>query len=124
MAAPGTVVNIEQKLALFDERWSPRIIGQLNDLHVKVAKGEGEFPWHVHEHTDEFFLVIRGSLTVRVKGRDDAVIGPGEFYVVPRGVEHAPLASEACEFLMLEPVGTVNTGDADRSELTAEDEWI
>jgi len=124
MAAPDVVVNLAEKLALFDDHWSPRIVGQVNDLHLKIAKGQGDFPWHVHEETDEFFLVVRGSLTVRVRGMNDAVIGAGEFFVVPRGVEHAPLADAECEFLMLEPAGTVNTGDGERGELTAEDEWI
>ncbi len=124
MAAPDKVVNLAAKLALIEDHWSPRIAGQLNDLHVKIAKGQGDFPWHTHADTDEFFLVIRGALTVRMRDRADAVIGPGEFFVVPRGVEHAPLAAEECEFLMLEPVGTVNTGDGERGALTAEDEWI
>ena len=96
----------------------------MNDLHLKVAKGEGEFPWHVHAETDEFFLVIRGVLTVRMRGREDAVIGAGEFFVVPAGVEHAPLAEAECEFVLLEPAGTVNTGDGERGEATAEEEWV
>ena len=124
MAAPENVVNLEEKLALVGEHWSPRIVGQVNDMHLKVAKGRGEFPWHVHEETDEFFLVVRGVLTVRMRGREDAVLRAGEFFVVPRGVEHAPLADEECELVLLEPVGTVNTGDGDASELTAAEEWI
>lgn len=124
MAAPDIVVNLREKLALIGDHWSPRIVGQVNDLHVKIAKGAGDFPWHVHEETDEFFLVVRGSLTVRMRDRNDAVIGAGEFFVVPRGIEHAPLAAEECEFLMLEPAGTVNTGDGARGALTAEDRWI
>ncbi|MDA0351235.1 MAG: cupin domain-containing protein [Chloroflexi bacterium] len=124
MAAPDRVVNLDRKLALIREHWSPRIVGQVNDLHLKIAKGQGDFPWHVHEETDEFFLVIHGSLTIRMRDRDDAAIAAGEFFVVPRGVEHAPLAAEECEFVMLEPAGTVNTGDETRSELTAEDAWI
>ena len=124
MAAPDRVVNLAEKLALVGDHWSPRIVGQVNDLHLKVAKGQGEFPWHVHEGTDEFFLVVRGVLTVRMRGRDDAVLRAGEFFVVPRGVEHAPLASEECELVLLEPAGTVNTGDGEASELTAGEEWI
>ena len=124
MAAPDRVVNLAEKFGLFGEHWSPRIVGQVNDLHVKVAKGEGAFPWHVHDGTDEFFLVVRGELTVRIRGGEDAVIGAGEFFVVPRGVEHAPLAGAECEFVMLEPAGTVNTGDGEASDLTAGDEWI
>ncbi len=124
MAAPDVVVNLDEKLALFGDHWSPRIVGQVNDMHLKVAKGLGEFPWHVHEETDEFFLVVRGVLTIRMRGREDAVIGAGEFFVVPRGVEHAPLADEECELVLLEPAGTVNTGDGGRGELTAEDEWV
>ena len=124
MAAPDTVVNLDEKFALFSERWQPKIVGQLNDLHIKIAHTLGEFDWHTHDDTDEFFMVHRGQLTLEMRGRDSAVLGPGEFFVVPRGIEHRPVASEECEIIMLEPAGTVNTGDATDSDLTTDAEWI
>jgi mannose-6-phosphate isomerase-like protein (cupin superfamily) len=124
MAAPDTVVNLDEKFALFSDRWAPKTVGQLNDLQVKLVRTLGEFDWHAHEDTDEFFLVVRGRLTIELRGRDDAVLGPGEFFVVPRGLEHRPVATEECALLLLEPAGTVNTGDATDSALTATEEWI
>lgn len=124
MAAPDTVVNLDEIFARFDEHWSPKIIGQINDLHLKAVKVEGEFVWHTHHDTDEFFLVRSGRLRIEMRGRDAVSIGPGEFFVVPRGVEHRPVTSEECEVLLLEPVGVVNTGDAADTALTATDEWI
>ena len=124
MAAPDTVVNLDEKFALFSERWQPKIVGQLNDLHVKIARTLGEFDWHTHDDTDEFFMVHRGQLAIELRGREPAVLGPGEFFVVPRGVEHRPVASEECQIIMLEPAGTVNTGDATDSQLTATEEWL
>jgi mannose-6-phosphate isomerase-like protein (cupin superfamily) len=124
MAAPDSVVNLEEKLAIFDDRWAPRIIAQINDLHVKVVKVEGEFVWHDHADTDEFFLVLSGELTIEMRDRPAVTLNPGELFVVPRGVEHRPSAAEVCELVLLEPAGVVNTGEAD-SELTAStDEWI
>ncbi len=125
MAAPDTVVQISKKFAAFDEYWTPRIIGEINDMHLKAVKLKGEFVWHTHHETDEFFLVRSGSLTIRMRGRDDVVIGPDEFFIVPRGIEHCPVAVEECEVLLLEPAGLVNTGDATDSDRTAAtDEWI
>jgi len=124
MAAPDTVVNLDDKLARIDEHWSPMIVGQINDLHVKLAKVEGEFVWHSHPDTDEFFLVRSGRLVIEMRGRDAVTIGPGEFFVVPRGVEHRPVADRECHLLLLEPAGVVNTGDAPESGLTAGQEWI
>ena len=113
-------VNLEAKLAEFDEPFSPRIVGYMNDLKLQVAKTKGEFVWHSHPETDDFFLVVKGQLTIQLRDRD-VVLGPGELYVVPRGVEHCPRSVEGAEILLIEPVGTVNTGDAPRSELTAEE---
>jgi len=124
MAAPDTVVNLDEKFALFSDRWAPKTVGQLNDLQVKLVRTLGEFDWHTHEDTDEFFLVVRGRLTIELRGRADAVLGPGDFFVVARGLEHRPVATEECELLLLEPAGTVNTGDATDSTLTATEEWI
>jgi mannose-6-phosphate isomerase-like protein (cupin superfamily) len=124
MAAPDTVVNLDEKFALFSDRWAPKTVGEVNDLQIKLVRTLGEFDWHSHEETDEFFLVLRGRLTIQLRGRDPAVLGPGEFFVVPRGLEHRPVASEECELLLFEPAGTVNTGDATDGVLTATEEWI
>ena len=125
MAAPEVVVRLDEKFAAFDDLWTPKIVGQINDMHLKAVKIQGDFVWHVHDDTDELFLVRSGSMTIQMKGRPDAVLGPNEFFVVPKGVEHRPLASDRCEVLLLEPAGVVNTGDASPSDMTApNDEWI
>ena len=124
MAAPDHVVNLADKLALVDEHWSPKTVGQINDLHLKVVKVQGEFVWHTHDDTDEYFQVISGELTIRLRDRDDVTLGPGEFFVVPRGVEHCPVAEQECELLLLEPIGVVNTGEVEGSDLTASEEWV
>ena len=124
MAAPSTTVNVTEKFALFEDQWSPKIIGQINDLHLKAVRIEGEFVWHTHHDTDEFFLVHTGRMTIQRKGGDDVTLGAGEFFIVPKGVEHRPVADEECQVLLLEPAGVVNTGDAADSDLTAQAEWI
>jgi mannose-6-phosphate isomerase-like protein (cupin superfamily) len=102
-------VSLAEKLALFGDHWAPRTVAQLNDYEVKVVKVQGDFVWHSHADTDELFLILRGKL--RIDLRDGAVeLGPGELYVVPRGVEHKPFAAEECEMLLVEPRGVVNTG--------------
>ena len=112
MARPDHVVNLAAAFASFTEQWSPKIVGQVNDLHLKLAKLQGEFVWHAHQDTDELFLVLSGSLTIDLRHRDPVTLHPGEFFVVPRGVEHLPRAEAECEVLLIEPAGTVNTGDA------------
>jgi mannose-6-phosphate isomerase-like protein (cupin superfamily) len=112
MAAPDTVVDFAEKLAAFDELWSPKIIGQVNDLHVKAVKVLGEFVWHQHDDTDETFIVLAGRLTVRLEARDAVELGPGQMFIVE------------CHLLLLEPAGTPNTGDQPGSDRTATDEWI
>jgi mannose-6-phosphate isomerase-like protein (cupin superfamily) len=107
-AAP---VNIADKLSQFSDLWSQRRIAVLNDYEVKVAKVHGEFVWHQHEETDELFLVVSGRLTIQLRD-GDVVLGPGELYVVPKGVEHCPRADEETAILLLEPAGTLNTGSA------------
>uniref|UniRef100_A0AAU2JLW5 Cupin domain-containing protein n=1 Tax=Streptomyces sp. NBC_00049 TaxID=2903617 RepID=A0AAU2JLW5_9ACTN len=104
-------IDIAGKLAGFTEQWAPHRIARVNDYEVKVAKLQGEFVWHTHEDTDELFLVVSGSLTIRLRD-GDVVLGPGEMYVVPRGTEHCPAADEEAAILLFEPAGTVNTGDA------------
>jgi len=110
--------NIDAVLASFDELWSPRTIGVVNDYDVRVAKVQGEFTRHRHPETDEFFLVLRGRLTLRMDD-GDVVLGPGDTYVVPRGRAHQPCADDETTLLLFEPSATVNTGDAP-GELTAE----
>lgn len=124
MAGPEHPVDLDQKFAAFADHWSPKTIGEINDLHLKAVKVEGEFVWHTHEDTDEFFLVRSGELTIQMRGRDDVTIGPGQFFVVPKGVEHRPVAASECQVLLLEPKGVVNTGDAQDTTLTSQDEWI
>lgn len=119
------VINLADKLALFSDLWSPRIIAQLNDNHVKLARVEGRFPWHKHDDTDELFLVIKGTLNIDIRengGERTIVLSEGELHVVPKGQEHAPHATEECHILLIEPAGTVNTGDAD--EIGTTGEWI
>jgi len=106
-----SALNLEQKLATFDEHWQPRTVGQFNGHDLMVVKIKGEFVWHKHDDTDDFFLVLKGRL--RIELRDGNVeLGPGDLYVVPKGVEHRPVADEEAHILLIEPTGTPNTGDA------------
>ena len=116
-------VNLAGKFDAFDERWSPRIVGEINDAHVKLAKIQGEFVWHSHETADEMFLVIKGRMTIRLRERD-VDLTEGEFFIVPKGVEHCPVADEECWILMIEPKGTLNTGDVGGERTVDEPEWI
>lgn len=116
------VINLSQKFSLFQEHWSPRIVGELNDSYVKLAKLQGEFVWHKHDHEDELFLVVKGRLQIRLRERD-LWIGEGEFVVIPKGVEHCPVAVEEVHVVLLEPKSTVNTGD-ERNERTVEAQWL
>lgn len=111
-------VNLREKLALFSEHWRPRIVGELNGQQVKLAKLKGEFDWHHHEHEDELFLVLRGALLLRLCD-GEVVINEGEFFIVPRGVEHQPVAAEEVHVLLFEPASTLNTGNL-RNERTIE----
>jgi mannose-6-phosphate isomerase-like protein (cupin superfamily) len=111
-------VNLEEKFAAFTEHWRPKIVGELNGQEVKVVKFRGEFPWHHHEEEDELFLVWRGRMRVEFRDRVVALI-PGEFLVVPHGVEHRTAAGEEAEVVLFEPAATRNTGSAEKSEFTA-----
>jgi mannose-6-phosphate isomerase-like protein (cupin superfamily) len=111
MSEADAVVNVAEKLAQFSELWSQKTVAALNDYEVKLAKVKGEFVWHTHDDTDELFLVVSGRLTIRLRD-GDVVVGPGELYVVPRGVEHCPVAEEETAILLVEPTGTLNTGSA------------
>ncbi|MBK5280060.1 MAG: cupin domain-containing protein [Bacteroidia bacterium] len=109
-------INLDQKLSLFTDYWNPRIIGELNGQHVKLAKLKGEFIWHQHEHEDELFYVVKGKL--RMEFRDKSIdIHPGELIVVPKGVEHKPIAEEDVHIMLFEPASTINTGNIE-NELT------
>ena len=110
-------VNIADKLSQFSDPWNPRIIGELNNQHVKAVKLLGEFVWHHHEHEDEMFLVIKGKL--KMEFRDKTVeINPGEFIIVPRMIEHKPVAESEVEIVLFEPATTLNTGNVTDSDLT------
>jgi len=117
------VVNLAEKLALFSDHWRPRIVGEFNGQQVKLVKVQGEFLWHRHAEEDELFLVLRGRLTIHFRDRT-AVVGEGEFCIVPRGVEHRPAAEEETHVLLLEPAATRNTGDAGGERTVEEPEKI
>ena len=117
-------INFANKLSLFDEHWAPRVVAEMNDYQFKLVKIEGEFVWHSHADTDETFIVLDGSIDIEF--RDGSVqLQAGEMYVVPKGVEHKPVAAKVAHLLLIEPVGVRNTGDSPTSERTAEnDVWI
>jgi mannose-6-phosphate isomerase-like protein (cupin superfamily) len=116
-------INLEAKLAKFQDHWSPKIIAQMNDYHFKLVKFKGEFVWHRHENTDEVFIVLHGEMTIQFRN-GQIRLKKGDLFVVPRGLEHKPLAENECRVMLVEPKGTVNTGDTG-GELTATDNvWI
>lgn len=103
-------VNINEKFSLFNEYWSPKIGGEINDTHLKFVKLKGEFVWHHHEHEDELFLVVKGKLLIKFRDKD-IWLNEGEFIIVPKGVEHMPIAEEEAHVILLEPKSTINTGN-------------
>jgi len=116
-------INLQDKLAKFSDHWSPKIIAQMNDYHFKLVKFQGDFVWHSHDDTDEVFIVIEGKMSIEFR-TDKVDLNPGEMFVVPKGAEHKPYAEQVCKVILVEPAGTVNTGDAG-GDLTAEgDVWI
>ena len=133
-------INLQQKFSLFDERWSPKVVAEMNDYQFKVVKLEGEFVWHRHVDTDETFFVVDGALTIALRGGGDDEDGDGdgdrevhlaagELFIVPKGIEHKPIATTECKVLLIEPRGVPNTGDGpddgDRHARTAaNDVWI
>jgi mannose-6-phosphate isomerase-like protein (cupin superfamily) len=114
-------VNLAQKLALFQEYWSPKVVGELNDNYLKVVKLKGEFVWHKHDDADELFLVLQGRLVIRLRDQD-ITLNEGDFVVVPQGVEHQPFAEDEVHALLIEPKSVINTGDADDERKIAPDE--
>ena len=120
---PMQKINLADKLSKFTAHWSPKIVAELNGQHVKLVKFRGEFVWHQHEHEDELFQVVSGKF--RMEFRDRTVeLGPGEMIVVPRGVEHRPVADEEVSVLLFEPATTLNTGNAGGDKTVAKPEWI
>jgi len=116
-------ISLSEKLAQFSEYWSPRIVGELNDSHVKLVKLKGEFVWHQHENEEELFLVIKGKLLIKLRD-GDVTLEEGEMVIIPRGVEHMPVAEDEVHVLLLEPKTTVNTGNAGGDRTVAAPEWI
>jgi mannose-6-phosphate isomerase-like protein (cupin superfamily) len=120
---PVESINFKHKLTQIQEHWSPRIIAQLNENHLKLAKIKGEFVWHSHPETDEVFIVIEGQFEMQLPEKT-LTLKAGEMCVIPKGVQHRPVAAEECAILLVEPAGTVNTGDAGGEMTAAHDEWI
>lgn len=116
-------VNLAESFARFSETWSPKVMGDINDMQVKLVKLEGAFVWHHHESEDELFLVVSGRLRMRFRDRDE-LLGPGEFIVVPHGVEHLPIAEPVCEVLLLEPNTTLNTGNVREARMVERPERL
>ncbi len=115
-------VNLAQKFGLIHEYWKPKIVGELNDSYVKLVKFTGEFVWHKHDNEDELFLVVKGNLLIKLRDQDIR-LSEGELVVIPKGVEHMPVADEEVQVILLEPKTTVNTGDV-QNERTVASEWI
>lgn len=116
-------VNLAEKFALFSEHWTPKIITELNDYQIKIVKVVGDFVWHDHSDTDEFFLVIEGTLFIEFED-ETMELNAGELYVVPKGVQHRPYALEECKVMLIEPRGVVNTGEAESDLTASNDVWI
>jgi mannose-6-phosphate isomerase-like protein (cupin superfamily) len=116
-------INLAEKFGRFTEQWSPKIVGELNGQHVKLARVQGEFVWHTHDAEDELFYVVRGSMVLRFRD-GDVELAEGEMCIVPRGVEHMPMAEDECWIMMFEPASTVNTGDAGGERTVASPDWI
>jgi len=118
--------NLLHKFKLFDEFWTPKIIGELNDQYIKLAKLKGEFIWHEHQEEDELFYIVKGTLLLRFRDRDDIQLNEGDIYIVPAGVEHLPIAEEECWVMLVEPKTTLHTGTTktDRSVAVEEQNWI
>jgi mannose-6-phosphate isomerase-like protein (cupin superfamily) len=116
-------VNLAEKFTQIDEVYKPKLVAEYNDNKLVLTRARGEFVWHRHEDTDDLFLVVKGRLVIQLRDRD-VELNAGELFVVPRGVEHCPRADPEAEILVIEPIGTTNTGDAEASEMTAEPERI
>lgn len=115
-------INVEEKFSLFNEHWKPKIVGEINESYVKLVKLKGEFVWHHHEHEDEMFLVLKGELLMRLRNKD-VTVKEGEFIIIPRGVEHLPIAKDEVQIMLFEPKSTLNTGNV-QNEKTIQAQWI
>ena len=116
-------VKLSEKLDLFEDYWSPRIVGELNDSHIKLAKLKGEFVWHHHEAEDELFLILKGRLQIKLRDRD-IFLEEGEFVIIPKGVEHLPIAEEEAHVMLLEPKSILNTGNLNNERTVADPKRI
>lgn len=116
-------INLQKKFSLFTDHWSPRIIAQMNDVHFKLAKIKGDFVWHHHAETDEVFIVYDGKMSIEFRN-GNVNLNTGEMFVVPKGVEHKPMAQDECSIIIVEPAGTVNTGDTGGDLTVEENLWI
>jgi mannose-6-phosphate isomerase-like protein (cupin superfamily) len=121
--AVNSAVNLDERFTHFTDQWAPKVVARLNEYEVKLVRLEGEFVWHLHDDTDELFLVLDGQLTIQLRD-GDVTLGAGELFVVPRGVEHCPRADNEVRALLLEPRGTVNTGDAGGERTAAYDDSL
>lgn len=119
----SAAINLIDKLSLINDRWSPRVIAEMNDIQFKLVKLEGEFVWHQHDDTDEVFLVVSGQMRIGFRDRE-VTIGEGELFVVPKGIEHVTRATEECHALIIEPRGVVNTGESGGDLTARNDVWI
>jgi mannose-6-phosphate isomerase-like protein (cupin superfamily) len=120
---PYQAINLQHKFGLFNDTWQPKVVAEMNDYQFKIVKIDGDFVWHQHEHTDETFMVIQGSL--RIDFRDGSVnLSAGEMYVVPKGVEHKPFAAGEVKLLLIEPRGVVNTGSEGGERTARNDVWV
>tara|TARA_B100001123_G_scaffold173506_1_gene199343 strand:+ start:2262 stop:2627 length:366 start_codon:yes stop_codon:yes gene_type:complete len=116
-------INLKEKLSKFSDHWSPKVIAEMNDYQFKLVKIKGDFVWHNHGDTDEFFLVIEGEMNIKFKD-ETVLLKEGEIFVVPKGVEHKPYAEEECKIMIVEPRGVINTGDAESNLKASNDVWI
>jgi len=116
-------ISLARKLDAFSDHWAPKIIAQMNDYHLKLVKFEGEFVWHAHADTDEVFIVLEGAMTIHFRDQD-VLVGSGELFVVPKGVEHKTSATDECKALIIERGGTVNTGEVVDAKTAPNDVWI
>ena len=116
-------INFSEKFSKFSEHWKPKIIAQMNDYHFKIVKFQGEFVWHKHDDTDEVFMVLDGEMTIAFKD-GSVLLKSGEMFVVPKGAEHKPIAEAECKVMLVEPAGTINTGDAGGDRTADNNVWI